>query len=922
MRFIGKRFLAFVLAFVLTLGLFPSGVPKAAAAPADALTEADYAQADLVFDRIDAVESSPAKKNATTEQKLEAAKAVVMASSSYVEGSLDCSGNSFTWWTEEGIRCVYSPRMREIKQDLTPEKAQNVIVNEPRATKNGSPSGKQVYLIGPYYGSDENFTNQYKNEARRVAAAIGDTDSYTLYSGSAATIDKVAEAVSNGAVVFFDSHGTTDYENPDDEYDFITGANYSYLCLSTTSGVTNKDYNDGAYYDGEGAWVNGTNIANHMTKNSPGGILWMAICLGMGTDTLFAPLRNKGVEVVYGYSESVSFDGDYLFEETFWEEMLQGKTVAQSISAMKSQWGNWDWSVPIAEAYGDNDGYATITEARDDFIAFPVVVSDEDTFAGKRTAEYQEYDGFYGADSLQTVQSTYSLGEIFEVTSPTDPKDILEEAYALAPGEELPYEATLTGTITSVTTAYNSYYGNVTVIMEVPGYPDMPVKCYRLSGNGVDRIGVGDTITVTGTIINFQHSSGDTEVEFAQGCVLTSWSSGSSAPTDPTEPTDPDTPDTPVADNATLSFADAANRVEWDAQHQLWRQNGITVLNEKANSNNDVANYVNPARFYKNSSLTISADNMVQIDINCASSSYSGAMAVAVPTSGGVKAQVSGSTVTITLPAPTDSFCIPDLSGGQVRIASIKVYTQGSSQPTDPTDPPEDPTEPTDPIDPSVDYVTAPAEDTAYKFRVDQKTAGKVLYLTGEMDGYYFATTEDINEAVDVYLEEVSGGYRVYFLKNSVKHYLEIVQNGTYTNVVFTTTPTKTLKWNSQIASVTCDVEGEDYYFGSYKTYVTFSASNISYVTGSNADTFDKTNFVAHFVEAGGEAPAGIPGDLDGDGRVSSDDVVSLLLHISMPDMFQLPAGANADFTGDTAITTDDAVKLLLHISMPDMFPL
>ena len=35
-----------------------------------------------------------------------------------------------------------------------------------------------------------------------------------------------------------------------------------------------------------------------MTKNSPGGLLWMAICLGMATKTICEPLRAKGVEVV------------------------------------------------------------------------------------------------------------------------------------------------------------------------------------------------------------------------------------------------------------------------------------------------------------------------------------------------------------------------------------------------------------------------------------------------------------------------------------------------------------------------------------------------------------------------------------------------------------------------------------------------
>ncbi|MBO5867690.1 MAG: leucine-rich repeat protein [Oscillospiraceae bacterium] len=65
-----------------------------------------------------------------------------------------------------------------------------------------------------------------------------------------------------------------------------------------------------------------------------------------------------------------------------------------------------------------------------------------------------------------------------------------------------------------------------------------------------------------------------------------------------------------------------------------------------------------------------------------------------------------------------------------------------------------------------------------------------------------------------------------------------------------------------------------------------------------------------------------VPGDLNADYLVDTDDVIALLLYISMPDIFELPEGVNADFTGDGQVTTDDAITLLLHASMPDMFPL
>ncbi len=62
------------------------------------------------------------------------------------------------------------------------------------------------------------------------------------------------------------------------------------------------------------------------------------------------------------------------------------------------------------------------------------------------------------------------------------------------------------------------------------------------------------------------------------------------------------------------------------------------------------------------------------------------------------------------------------------------------------------------------------------------------------------------------------------------------------------------------------------------------------------------------------------PGDIDGNGEVNRDDVVQLLLHVSMPTAF--PISIPADFNGDGTVTRDDVIQLLLHVSMPDTFPL
>lgn len=423
MKSLFRRTLAMLLILVMAAGMLPVAYAQETAGSAEepvVLTDEDYASADAVFAQIEKMEDAPAVKNMDQTRITDQAIELVKTSDSYVEGSLNRNGDSFTWMTDDGVRCLYNSKNRDriSRNENAGVVAPSGIYNEPVATKGGWPSSNQVYLIGPYYhDSSEPFTDQYKKEATAIAAAIGDTDGYTLYSGTAATVDKVAEALSNGAVVIFDSHGTTDYENPRDEYDFVTGATSSYLCLSSKSGLTSADFSAGnaLYGSGNEAYVNGTAIAQRMTKNSPSGIVWMAICLGMATDSFYVPFRNKGVEVVYGYSQSVTFDGDYIWEEIFWDNMCKGTTVATAVSDMKNKAGEWDYCSKMYSYAGwSADDYGPITsisEAREYYYAFPIVVSDEDNHPGQRKGSN------YGADSLQTVKSTYTLFTQYNITA-------------------------------------------------------------------------------------------------------------------------------------------------------------------------------------------------------------------------------------------------------------------------------------------------------------------------------------------------------------------------------------------------------------------------------------------------------------------------------------------------------------------------
>ena len=132
----------------------------------------------------------------------------------------------------------------------------------------------------------------------------------------------------------------------------------------------------------------------------------------------------------------------------------------------------------------------------------------------------------------------------------------------------------------------------------------------------------------------------------------------------------------PSESKLTISFDDTANRTEFSKTKQVWSQNGITVTNDKASSNVDVADYKNPARFYAGSNLTISCQNMIKIEINCSglSSKYTnGWLGVT-----GATATNNGGIITVVFDTPVDSFTYTSLSA-QSRAYSITVYTAGGA---------------------------------------------------------------------------------------------------------------------------------------------------------------------------------------------------------------------------------------------------
>lgn len=131
---------------------------------------------------------------------------------------------------------------------------------------------------------------------------------------------------------------------------------------------------------------------------------------------------------------------------------------------------------------------------------------------------------------------------------------------------------------------------------------------------------------------------------------------------------------------ATLTFDNKSKRTEFTDAKQVWMENDIILTNNKANSKNNIADYAEPARFYQNSSIVVSAPgNITKIVFDCNTSAY----ATALKNSIGSTATASSDMVTVSFASAVQNFTIAKLTA-QVRMDAVTVtyQTAGGSDET------------------------------------------------------------------------------------------------------------------------------------------------------------------------------------------------------------------------------------------------
>ena len=127
--------------------------------------------------------------------------------------------------------------------------------------------------------------------------------------------------------------------------------------------------------------------------------------------------------------------------------------------------------------------------------------------------------------------------------------------------------------------------------------------------------------------------------------------------------------------------------------------------------------------------------------------------------------------------------------------------------------------------------VVDPVVGTAYAFGMVQGNVGKTYYLKGGMNGYYMDTTENIAEALHVYIEETTGGYYLYCYVGTTKTYINCVVSGTHVNGAYEATASTVYTYDAESKTLIADVDGTDYWFGTRndKTYTTVGPCAVSY---------------------------------------------------------------------------------------------
>lgn len=127
-------------------------------------------------------------------------------------------------------------------------------------------------------------------------------------------------------------------------------------------------------------------------------------------------------------------------------------------------------------------------------------------------------------------------------------------------------------------------------------------------------------------------------------------------------------------------------------------------------------------------------------------------------------------------------------------------------------------------------------EDKPYYLAINQLGRLETLYIINEMNGHYIVSTNKYAEAPNIYVENVEGGFHLYFKsvddnKNEVKTYISAEVSGTYNNILLVKENPVVWSYDAEkgiiITTLVRDEKDFQVYIGTYGTYNTLSLSTL-----------------------------------------------------------------------------------------------
>ena len=368
-------------------------------------------------------------------------------------------------------------------------------------------------------GTFKNYKGTIEYDAGCVLVGYGEHKDYTALLDAAYSLEENLSmnepCTMSGVITKIDTPWSADYKN-------IT-------VTMVVNGVEDKPI---MCYRLQGEGAEGLAIGDYITvtgtiKNYKGTIEFDAKCnldnvvKAAGSDE---PVEEKPQVDPTGMSAAEILDAAYGLEAG--EAFATTCTLTGVISEINSAWSDQYKNITVTIVVDGKDDKKIECFRMVGDQAATIAVGDTITVTGT----IKNYNGKIEFDAKCTLDAVVKAEAPAETPAPTEapaeePKavdptgmsatEILDAAYALEPNAAFGAPCTLTGVIASVDNAYSEKYGNITVTIVVDGKEDKKIQCFRLVGDGIADLAVGDTITVTGTIKNYNGT-----IEFDAKCTL------------------------------------------------------------------------------------------------------------------------------------------------------------------------------------------------------------------------------------------------------------------------------------------------------------------------------------------------------------------------------------------------------------------